>query len=132
MELSIKKFEQKDYELVKDWWDSYKEQAPHFTMMPETSYIMYYNNQPILSVSLLLTNTPIAWVDNYIGNPEHKGSIRKECGNVLLRHLEEVAKSNGKDRMICMSINEKTTKRYLELGFIKTASNVDTFVKGVN
>lgn len=131
MELLIKKFENKDYELLKSWWGSYKEQAPELKMMPETSYVMYFNSQPILSVSIFLTNGPIAWIDNYIGNPSLKGSIRKECGIVLLKHLEEVSKDNLKDRMFCMSINEKTSERYIELGFTKTASNISTFIKEI-
>lgn len=132
MELLIRKFEFKDYELIKSWWEQYSEQAPVLTTMPETSYVMYFDNQPILSVSLFLTNGSVAWIDNYIGNPSLKGSIRKECGVVLLKHLEEVAKENSKDRMFCMSMNEKTSQRYLELGFTKTASNISTFIKGVN
>lgn len=131
MEPIIRKFEFKDYGLIKSWWDHYKEQAPELTMIPETSYLMYVNNQPILSVSLFLTNGSLAWVDNYIGNPAMKGSIRKECGVILLQYLEDVAKDNCKDRIFCMSMNEKTSQRYIELGFIKTASNISTFIKEI-
>jgi hypothetical protein len=131
MTQEINKFEFKDYELTKSWWDHYKEQAPEYNTMPDTSYIMYNGDEPILSVSLYLTNGSIAWIDNYIGNPKLKGSIRKECGSILLKHLNDVAKKNAKDRLFCMSMNEKTSKRYIELGFTKTASNISTFIRGV-
>lgn len=131
MKTEIKQFKPENYELVKSWWDFYKETVPELKMIPETSYIMYSNDKPILSVSLFLTNSPLAWVDNYIGNPEFKGLHRKECGKLLLNHLEEVSLKHGKDRLFCMSVKEKTSKRYIELGFTKTASNIETFIKGV-
>lgn len=129
MNITIKEYCINNYQEIKSWWEQAKEIAPDTKMMPETSYMMYYNEQPILSVSLFLTNGPIAWVDNYIGNPEFKGEVRKQCGKLLLSHLEEVAKLNGKDRLFCMSMNDKTSKRYTELGFNKTCSNISTFIK---
>lgn len=131
MDIIIKKFDKTQYSMIKEWWNAYKEQAPELDVMPETSYIMFIDNKPILSVSLFLTNGVIAWIDNYIGNPELKGSVRKECGHILLTYLEDVAKSAGKNRMFCMSMNEKTSKRYIELGFNKTCENITTFVKEI-
>lgn len=131
MNTHIKQFKSENYPLIKQWWDLAKEQAPQIDMIPETSYLMYLNDKPILSVSLFLTNSPLTWIDNYIGNPELKGSDRKTCGYILLNYLEQVSKAHGKDRMFCMSMNEKTSQRYIELGFIKTASNISTFLKGV-
>lgn len=131
MMTEIKQFEAKYYPMIQSWWTVSNEMAPTADMMPETSYIMYLNEQPILSVSLFLTNGLVAWVDNYIGNPEFKGQVRKQCGKLLLNHLEEVAKLNGKNRLFCMSITEKTSNRYVELGFTKTCSNVSTFLKEV-
>ena len=127
----IRQFEDKDYDLIKGWWDAAKEVPPTLDSIPETSYIMLLKDEPILSVSLYLTNGKIAWVDNYIGSPSSKGSARKECGLILLKHLEDVAKKHSKDRLFCMSMNEKTSQRYIEMGFIKTLSNVSTFIKGV-
>lgn len=129
MNTQIKQFQSDNYQMIKSWWDCAKEVAPELNMLPRTSYIMYHNQLPILSVSLFITNGPLAWVDNYIGNPEFKGEVRKQCGKLLLNHLEEVAKLNGKDRLFCMSVNDKTSKRYVELGFTKTCSNVSTFTK---
>lgn len=127
----IRQFEAKDYEMIKSWWNSSKEVPPELDSIPETSYIMCLKDEPILSVSLYLTNGKIAWVDNYIGNPTSKGPARKECGMILLKHLEDVAKKHSKDRLFCMSMNEKTSKRYIEMGFIQTLSGVNTFIKGV-
>jgi hypothetical protein len=131
MNFRIEQFKASDYPMLKSWWDFHGEMAPELEMMPETSYIMYFNNEPILSVSLLLTNTPIAWAENFIGNPELKGDIRKECGYIIVHHLEKVAKEHNKTRIFCMSMNKKTTKRYIDLGFNKTLDNVNTFTKEV-
>jgi hypothetical protein len=130
--MMIRQFEHKDYSMIKGWWDSAKEIPPTLDTIPETSYIMYLKDQPILSVSLYLTNAKIAWIDNYVGNPLSKGPERKECGMILLKHLEDVAKKHSKDRLFCMSMNEKTSKRYIEMGFTQTGSNINTFILGVN
>lgn len=131
MKTSIEQFIPSQYEMVKNWWTLHNEQAPELKDMPETSYIMFFDNKPILSVSLFLTNGKLAWVDNYIGNPEFKGSVRKQCGVLLLKYLEDIAKTNDKDRLFCMSIKEKTTNRYIELGFLQTCNNVSTFIKEI-
>lgn len=129
--MMIRQFEAKDYDMIKSWWDAAKEVPPELDMLPETSYIMYLNNEPILSVSVYITNSTIAWVDNYVGNPTLKGPARKECGDLIIKHLKDVAKKHSKDRLFCMSMHEKTSKRYIEMGFTKTGSNVNTFIMGV-
>lgn len=131
MNIKIDKFKPEQYAMVRSWWDNAKEIAPELKLMPETSYILSYEGTPVLSVSLFLTNGSLAWVENFIGNPEFKGNLRKQLGKMLLNHLEGVAKENKKDRLFCMSMNEKTTKRYIELGFIKTVENITCFTKGV-
>lgn len=129
MHITIKQYKSDDYELVKSWWSSANEIAPAANMIPDTSYVLYLSDTPILAVSLYLTNSPLAWVDNFVGNPESKGHQRKECGHVLLSHLEKIAKEEGKSRLFCMSMNEKTSKRYEEMGFQNTCSGIFTFVK---
>ena len=132
MKTRIEQFTSADYPMLQSWWKTANEFAPELNVIPSTSYVMYCNDQPILSVSLIMTNISLAWIDNFIGNPELKGSERKECATILLNHLSKVAKEYGKDRLFCMSMNEKTTKRYIDLGFTQTLSHVSTFVKGVN
>ena len=131
MKTRIEQFKDSDYEMLKSWWAAHNEMAPELHMMPKTTYIMYCEDQPILSVGLIMTSIPLAWIDNFIGNPELKGQNRKECSGILLQYLNKVSKEHGKERMFCMSMNEKTTKRYIDLGFKRTSNNICTFIKGV-
>lgn len=119
------------YAELKGWWSQRDEAGPTLQMIPETSYIMYCDNKPILFISLIMTNTEVIWLENLIGNPEYKGQKRKECANLFLSYIENVAKTNNKKRFFCMSANEKTTQRYIELGFQQTLSNVSTFIRSI-
>jgi hypothetical protein len=132
MKTRIEQFTSADYPMIQSWWKTANEIAPELHMIPSTTYVMYCDDQPILSVSLIMTNIPLSWIDNFIGNPELKGPTRKECVSILLNHLSKVAKEYGKERLFCMSMNDKTTKRYIDLGFKQTANQISTFVKGVN
>ena len=121
----------KHYPELLSWWNAREESGPTLAMIPETSYVMFCDNEPILFISLIMTNTEVIWLENLIGNPEYKGAKRKECANLFLSYIDNVAKTNGKKRFFCMSTNEKTTQRYIELGFKKTLENVSTFVRSI-
>jgi len=132
MNYTIRQFTSADYSLIKSWWNMYDQVAPELEFIPTTTYIMYFHNEPILSMSLILTNTPIGWFENYIGNPSLKGDIRKKGGNILYKYLTQIAKAQGKTRIFCMSIHDKTTKRYTEFGMQQTATNVTTLTQEVD
>lgn len=132
MSLRFEQYKEAHLPTLKGWWTKLNEAGPEAKMIPETSYLMYHNNEPILFISLYMTNASVIWLDNLIGNPDLKGSDRRTCGQLFLSYIDNVAKSHGKDRFFCMSINEKTSARYVELGFTKTLDNVSTFVRGVN
>lgn len=129
------RFEQFDkdehYPELRSWWNARAELGPTLAMIPETSYIMYCDNTPILFISLIMTNTEVVWLENLIGNPEFKNQNRKECGILFLNYIENVARSHDKTRFFCMSTNEKTTQRYIDLGFHKTLDDVSTFVRSI-
>lgn len=132
MSIRFEKFNASDHlEEILVWWAYRGETGPTLEMIPETSYIMFSDNKPILFISLIMTNTEVCWLENLIGNPQQKGPNRKECGALFLSYIDNVAKANGKKRFFCMSTNEKTTQRYIELGFHKTLDNVSTFVRSI-
>lgn len=122
--IAIRPYKFIDYEMLSTWWLSADMTPPEEKMMRETSYVLEKDGTPVLSASLFLTNGPIAWIDNFIGNPNTP--IRETKS--LLRFLSAIADFNKKDRMFCMSVNKKTDRLYEFLGFNKTAEEVSTFI----
>jgi len=130
--LSIKKYNKHYFPLIKSWWEISGETAPLEANMPEEStFLLYSKDDPIACISVFLTNTSVAWYDNLIGNPDFKGSMRKEGINLLLKYADKYAKEQGKALAFCMSINPKTTRRYKEFGFSTTHENVTTMIKEI-
>lgn len=120
-----------DYEMLEDWWKAHKMQAPARDMTPSTTFITTKASTPYLSVALFLTNTSLAWVDNLIGNPSVDKSLRRDLVKPTLDYISNYAANLGFNKLFCMSIDPRTSRRYRQLGFVETCKNVNTFVKEI-
>lgn len=124
--ISIRPYVPADYSMISSWWNSHEMAPPEENMMPETSYVLERDGVPVQAVSLFMTNGPVCWVDNLIGNPEIKDRETKD----IVKFIEKTALESGKDRLFCMSMTDKNERLYKSLGFIKTA-HVSTFIKKI-
>lgn len=129
--ITIRLYNPEDWKMVKSWWDIQNEFAPLETMMPlNSSFIAEIDEVPALAVCLYLTNTPeVAYVENFVGNPELKGTSRKEATNILLNHITKFAFEMGYKRLLCMSEKPILKAHYEKIGFTKTLDGVATFIK---
>jgi hypothetical protein len=129
--LKIRPFTANDWPMVESWWKRSGEVAPLPSMMPlESSFIAEVDYKPALAVAVYLTNTPeLAYVENFIGNPEMKTQERKVAAFLLAKHISDFAKSRGFKRLLCMTEKPALVSRYLELGFMPTLSGVTTLVR---
>lgn len=120
-----------DWPKIEAWWKASGETAPLATMMPlESSFVAYVDGTPALAVALYLTNTPqIAYVENFIGNPECKGAERREAAKVLSDHIAAFAKQRGFASLMCMTEKQPLKQRYMELGFQPTLGGLTAFVR---
>lgn len=119
-----------DYDMIKSWWDAVGEVAPLPDMLPEdTTFIVERKNEPWLCVTVFTTNSGTAWIENLIANPGMKKTERKMAIGLLQEFLEGWCREKGFKRMLCMSHKEKLSERYQELGYRKTLSSVETFIK---
>lgn len=132
MNFKLRRYNGKDYEMVKHWWDLQREQAPTREMLPsESTWLLYDDESPILCVTLYLLNSKqFAMIDNFIGNPDFKGEKRREGTKFLLRFLEASAKEMGYKSLFCMGSNDKTKEYYKSIGFEKTL-DVTCFIKEI-
>lgn len=129
--ITIRPYESKDWPMVLSWWEMQKEFAPLETMMPiDSSFVAELDGNPALAVCLYLTNTPeVCYVENFVGNPEFKGPVRKEATKILLDHISSFAHFLGFKRMMCMTEKTILKTHYESIGFTRTLDGVATFIK---
>lgn len=129
--ITIRSYQKNDWPIILSWWKAENEIAPIETMMPlDSSFIANIDGQPALAVCLYLTNTPeITYVENFIGNPEFRGSVRNKATHILLDHINNFAAKLGYKRMLCFSEKPALQSYYEKIGFTRTLDGVATFVK---
>lgn len=127
----IRNYKHSDFSLLDNWWKSYNEMGPIPEMMMEdTSFVLEINGVPALSITVYFTNCKeVAYIENFIGNPDLEGSLRKEASQCLLNHVYKFAKDKEYKRLVCFCYKDKLVKRYEELGVVRTLSGLHSFVK---
>jgi hypothetical protein len=131
--MNIRPFKIEEYFMVCQWWTTQGEEAPSLAMMPlESTFMVDVNGNPILAVTLYLTNSKeVCYVENLIGNPEYKTESRKLAAAKLQEFIEQFAKDRGYRHLVCFGYKEKVKNRYVELGYKKTMDNISSFSKEI-
>ena len=120
-------FKLSEYPLIKSWWTLRKMVPPLLDMMPEEStFVLDVEGKPVASLSLILTNTGTAWLDNFITDPESDADIRKIGMDLAWQEILTFLKRENYSRLFAMSVNVNTKKRYEEFGFKQTLQGVTT------
>src|SRR5574343_1079715 len=70
-------FSPTEYMLIRSWWTLRKMIPPELDMIPEEStFDLDVEGKPVASLTVILTNTGTAWLDNFITDPESDYSMR--------------------------------------------------------
>lgn len=128
---SVRNFKQVDFEMLQNWWKTQDEFPPTREMLPEeTTFICEHNDLPLVSITLYLTNSKeFCMLDNFVGNPELRGDLRKEASALIISHAEQLAKKLGYKSIMCLALKDKLGEYYQSFGYKKRFSNVLTFNK---
>lgn len=132
MEYNIRNYSHKDFPLITSWWKEAEEPyPPTSSMLPEEStFILELDSKPVFCLSVYLTNCKeYAYLGNFISDTKLKSPYKKLASQKLMDVVLNFAGDLGYKQVICMSAVSKLQKRYQEMGFIPTISNVQTFVK---
>lgn len=128
--MKIRLYKKEDYEMIASWWIAANEPAPPANMMTEDSaFILEIDNKPVISVMLLLTNSPLAWLTSFVKDPKFKDS--KTASKAIVTYAENFAKQKGYETLLMFSYKDKLKKRYQELGYINTANDLSSFMKRI-
>lgn len=98
-------------------------------LTPPTTYVAYFNGEPMATAALVLTNTPkVAFIENIVGNPAMP-ALRRESMPELLRYIEKQAEMWGIRYLFMGTLNEKVKARYEEYGFKKKTDGMSYYFK---
>lgn len=122
--MNIRNLKSSDYELISSWWKDIGQHGPTQGQLPEdSSFILELDNKPILTMSVFLTNTDIAYFENLISDPNFKHN-RKFYTQALMDHSFSFAKSKGYKYAVAFTTNEKLVNRNLKIGFDTAVRNL--------
>ena len=88
--ISIRKYNYfSDYSMIESWLSGHGKKCPPDSLFPaESTFIASINNKDLIMASIYFTNAkPLAYIENFIGNPNEKGDHRKEAGQCLIQGL---------------------------------------------
>lgn len=131
--IEIKLIQNHEYASIMAWWRLHGMSEPSLAAMPiDTTFVLHLNDEPVLSVTLFLTNSSeFAMVDNLVSSPLLDRVKRKSLVSLLQDFLEIYAKEAGYAKLFCFADNKKTLERYKQLGYKETSSTISTLIKEV-
>lgn len=124
-------FENDDYLMLREWWDAWKWVPIPKEFLPPTGIVIGDDDGDICAVFIYRTDTPIAWVENYISNPNAKGVRRKEAMRRLIIEAEKEAKSLGFSVIMSAVKHDNLALKLIQGGFIKADSGLTNYIKGI-
>jgi hypothetical protein len=122
MELQARALQESDWETLVNWWNSWEEWGvyPSQEMLPlnGTGGLMIEDNGiPIVAGFLYLTNSKIAWLEWIISDKKYTKPNKKEAIELLIKSLEDVAKSTGAGMIFSVAKNKSLLKIHGGLGY---------------
>ncbi len=128
MSFTLRNLQSHEVASVINWYGN--EPSPTSDMMPlESTFICEISKVPALCVTLYLTNSSVAYIELFIGNPDIKGPLRREAAQALVNHFQRFAREKGYTKLLCLAPNEALRRYYQKLGYTPTIDNVSVLLK---
>lgn len=117
MTIGYRRANEDDYRLINEWYANRGMVPVPRHWFPETTWIAIVNKKPVVSKSLLLTNSVYAMSEYAISDPNSDPRIRKEAILFLNDMLLQEAKKFGFECVVMFSNMERTWEKASESGF---------------
>jgi hypothetical protein len=124
----------KDYDMLVEWWKFWRFCPPTREVLPDNGLsgivVTDDNDTPICAGFIYYTNSPIAWIEFIVSNPEIKDKkIRHGSLVFLINELSGTALLNNRKVIYSSLKNENLMNKYVECGFQKGGSNTTEMIK---
>lgn len=124
--------EEAHYDILKSWWVGHKWPIVPASALPSTGYIAWTEaSGPCLAVFVYTTNSPLAWAEWFISNPESTKEDRAEALEATLVLAEIEAKRTGVSAFFVATQNTGLINNLTKLGYNTTDTNQTHLVKAI-
>lgn len=123
---------EQDFPVFDEWW-----KKRGWIMNPEvlpvgTGFVVENNGVPIAAGWVYLTNSPLAWLEYVVTNPEAGIKERGRCVDLLLSGIIARIKEAGSFKAVFTSLCSRgLMKAYERAGFTKADTGMTNMVLGV-
>jgi hypothetical protein len=133
MALNIKPLSDNDYDnILCGWWKDWKWTAPKKDFLPETGYMVYYNDEPICAGYMYITNSNVVLLEWIISSFKFKDrKIRKEALFMLVQTITSLSANLGKKYVYSLLKSKSLIEIYQELGFGTGDQNGTEMIKKI-
>jgi hypothetical protein len=124
MELNFLQLEEKDYDVLCDYWKAWNFPAPPKSCLPNNGLggtkIVNEDGVIICAGFLYETNSGISWLEFIVSNPDIKDrETRNDALILLISMLTIEAEEKGYTAVIASLTNESLIKKYEQVGYTK-------------
>lgn len=124
----FREFTSKDYDVLVSWLEANNEAIPSYDLLPPTTFVIEYNNKPLVIASVLLTNSKVAQLHDLIGDPNIKGPIRKEATAYMINECKAFCKSKEYKYLFGFTLHDKLKNKFEQLGCKPMSNKVYTLM----
>tara|TARA_B100000927_G_scaffold84695_1_gene68037 strand:- start:695 stop:1105 length:411 start_codon:yes stop_codon:yes gene_type:complete len=121
MKLNTRRLVEKDYDILKEWWDFWPGwEAPPRDLLPNngTGGVMVESNgTPIVAGFLYTTNSKMVLLEWVISNPNYRESDRKDAIYILITECERIIKELGYKYGVTITKNQHLINKHKYLGW---------------
>jgi GNAT superfamily N-acetyltransferase len=111
LSLEARAFTEGDYPIIAEWYKARGFPLLPLHMLPQNGAVV----EGAAAGFLYLTDSPIAWMEWIVTNPEASG--RGEAIKAVVEHLHKVAKDNNCAAIMCTVNSETLISVYKDCGF---------------
>ncbi len=129
--MKIELYKPELYPLLEVWWAAKKFGSVPAILLPKEGWVAYIDEKPIATAFLYTTNTPIAWVEWLVSNPESTKAERDETIPALLSFIEKEAVARGAMALFTSTQPEGVIKRFEACGFVVADTGMTNLIKGI-
>lgn len=119
----------RDFELLAKWWEYHGHPVVGSDELPETGFMVYVEDEPILCAFLVLTNAKFALMETVCACPEIGPTYRENAIIVVTEAISNAAKELGFRRLLAFPQKKRLAQKGIAAGWLKSKGKYFGMVK---
>jgi hypothetical protein len=126
--------EESDYPQLVEWWKWHRFSPPLQEMLPDNGtcgIMLSKDGINICTGFIYFTNSKMCWIEFIVSNPDYRESDRKECLELLINSLCNLAGNYGFKVAYTNLKNASLIDRFTDCEFVKGSVNTTEMIRGL-